>query len=142
MIRILLLGLTFFCSDVLSSEKLTFDYRRPIKVSITCCTSVSRARIKYPIINYKMQSVANRCVQAVIFRTKDHGSFCSDPKAKWVKKKIWELDNLGTTAPIKPPGKKKQRKKKQKEIQKKRKTKQARTTVSPLWFPTSQTTVL
>uniref|UniRef100_A0A803JI57 Chemokine interleukin-8-like domain-containing protein n=1 Tax=Xenopus tropicalis TaxID=8364 RepID=A0A803JI57_XENTR len=87
--------------------------------TIFCCTSVSKARIRYPIISHKEQPAANLCVKAVIFRTTSHGSFCSDPKAKWVRKKVENLKSGESTAPQKP-------KKKGRKNQKKRKPKQPR----------------
>ncbi|KAE8604928.1 hypothetical protein XENTR_v10014895 [Xenopus tropicalis] len=119
MLRVLVLGLTLLSSGLFCLEQSEIDYRRPIKVNIECCTSVSKARIRYPIISHKEQPAANLCVKAVIFRTTSHGSFCSDPKAKWVRKKVENLKSGESTAPQKP-------KKKGRKNQKKRKPKQPR----------------
>ncbi|OCT78933.1 eotaxin [Xenopus laevis] len=131
MLRVLMLALTLLSLGLLSSGQSEIDYRRPIKVNIECCTAVSKARIRYPITSYKEQSAANLCVDAIIFRTSNHGSFCVDPKAKWVLKKLKKLNNGESKAPRKP--------KKGRKNQKKKKPKQSRATVKPSWFPLTTT---
>ncbi|XP_039620352.1 eotaxin-like [Polypterus senegalus] len=66
-------------------------YRRPSKVITSCCKAVSRSRIPYNIISYKVQNALTPCVKAVIFYTKEVGAVCSNPDAKWVKEKMKEL---------------------------------------------------
>ncbi|XP_038673411.1 eotaxin-like isoform X2 [Scyliorhinus canicula] len=67
------------------------SYRRPGKIKVNCCESVSRKEVKFDITRYKIQPEFNRCVKAVIFYTKEKGLFCADPKAPWVRKKIRKL---------------------------------------------------
>ncbi|CAH2246347.1 C-C motif chemokine 8-like isoform X2 [Pelobates cultripes] len=98
MLRICLAFLILCISVLYCSGNSNFDYRRPIKVKIDCCESVSKARIK-EIATFKRQSAADKCVEAVIFHTKNNGSFCSDPKAKWVRRTIRKMENKGTLVP-------------------------------------------
>ncbi|XP_018422847.1 PREDICTED: C-C motif chemokine 2-like [Nanorana parkeri] len=100
---VLLFVVTCLSYGVFCSRETLIDYRRPITVQITCCTAVSTAKLKFPIISYKIQSAANRCVNAIIFRTEGNGSFCANPKTKWVQKKVKELS--GGTVQL-PAGKK------------------------------------
>ncbi|KAM4694985.1 eotaxin-like [Discoglossus pictus] len=126
---LLLLGVTLLSSQLFCYGQKHFDYRRPIKVSITCCAGVTRAKIPYTIISYKKQPVSGDCVNAVIFQTDSKGSFCSDPKAKWVRIKMKELDNGGEKLP---------KRKKQGRVQKKIK-KKAKIAVTVPWLPSKQT---
>ncbi|XP_039620340.1 C-C motif chemokine 20-like [Polypterus senegalus] len=64
------------------------NYRRPSKITTNCCTSVSAAKVPYTIKGCRQQNALGPCVQAVIFYTKETGSFCADPKAPWVKQKV------------------------------------------------------
>ncbi|XP_029472777.1 monocyte chemotactic protein 1B-like [Rhinatrema bivittatum] len=57
-----------------------------------CCTQVSRAKPKLPIIAYRRQEMALPCVEAVIFTTQEGKLLCSNPELKWVKDKVNELD--------------------------------------------------
>ncbi|XP_018119471.1 eotaxin-like [Xenopus laevis] len=131
MLRVLVLGLTLLSSGLLCLGQSDIDYRRPIRVNIECCTAVSKARIRYPITSYKKQSAANLCVHAIILRTTNHGSFCVDPKAKWVRKKVKRLNNGESKAP--------QKTKKKGRNNQKRKQKQPRPTVKPSRFPLTST---
>ncbi|XP_041120622.1 eotaxin-like [Polyodon spathula] len=63
-------------------------YRRPTKVTTTCCKSVSRAWIPYNITGYREQNALEPCVLAVIFYTKEVGPVCSNPTARWVQNKM------------------------------------------------------
>ncbi|XP_043926836.1 C-C motif chemokine 20-like [Protopterus annectens] len=67
------------------------SYLRPSKVIYTCCTSVSRNRFTFNITHFREQRLQKPCVSAIIFYTKEKGAICSDPSAKWVKKKVKEL---------------------------------------------------
>ncbi|XP_040204624.1 C-C motif chemokine 2-like [Rana temporaria] len=145
---VLLLVVTCLSYGVSCSKETHIDYRRPITVQITCCTTVSTANIKFPIVSYKIQQVANRCVYAVIFRTEANGSFCADPKARWVHKKVKELSGGTVQLPKSGKGKKggkggkrgkKQNNKNKKKIQKKN----TKPPVASAWFPstTAATTV-
>ncbi|KAM5164826.1 C-C motif chemokine 2-like [Mantella aurantiaca] len=145
----LLFMATCLCYGVLAEEETQIDYRRPIKVQITCCTTVSRAQIKYPITSYKIQQAAKRCVFAIIFRTEAKGSFCADPKARWVQKKVNELS--GGTVQL-PKGKKSNKGakggkrakggKKQNKNKKKEKNKNTKPTVTSPWFPSTAATTV
>ncbi|CAI9618637.1 unnamed protein product, partial [Staurois parvus] len=111
-------------------------------VQITCCTAVSRANIKFPIVSYKIQQVANRCVYAVIFRTEANGSFCADPKATWVQKKVKELSGGTVQLPKSGKGNKggkggKRGKKSNKKNKKKIKNKNPKLPVTSPWFPST-----
>ncbi|KAK6484011.1 eotaxin-like [Huso huso] len=63
-------------------------YRRPTRVTTSCCKSVSRVKIPYNITGYREQSALKPCVAAVIFYTKEIGPVCSSPIARWVKNKM------------------------------------------------------
>uniref|UniRef100_W5MIX4 Chemokine (C-C motif) ligand 34b, duplicate 4 n=1 Tax=Lepisosteus oculatus TaxID=7918 RepID=W5MIX4_LEPOC len=63
------------------------NYRRPTKVTTSCCKAVSKTRIKSNITGYKLQNALKPCVEAVIFITNNQ-SVCSDPTVRWVKRKI------------------------------------------------------
>ncbi|XP_067850858.1 C-C motif chemokine 26-like [Heptranchias perlo] len=69
------------------------SYLRPSKIVINCCRSVSRTRLPFTITGYRIQSAHKPCVQAVIFYTKEKGPICTHPKARWVPKKIKELQS-------------------------------------------------
>ncbi|XP_068135215.1 C-C motif chemokine 20-like [Hyperolius riggenbachi] len=104
---VLLLVVTYLCSGILCSEKTLIDYRRPIRVQVTCCTAVSRAQLKgHSITDFKIQSPLNQCVYAVIFHTKKSESFCVDPRAKWAQKKVKVLSNGTFQLPRSGKGKK------------------------------------
>ncbi|KAI1882743.1 hypothetical protein AGOR_G00238080 [Albula goreensis] len=66
------------------------NFRRPTKVTTSCCESVSKSLIPYTVKEYKFQNALGPCVEAVIFYT-DKGAVCSDPSARWVQRKIKEL---------------------------------------------------
>ncbi|KAK1168642.1 eotaxin-like [Acipenser oxyrinchus oxyrinchus] len=63
-------------------------YRRPTKVTTSCCKSVSRTWIPYNITGYREQNALEPCVSAIIFYTKEVGPVCSNPIARWVQNKI------------------------------------------------------
>ncbi|XP_072263707.1 C-C motif chemokine 8-like [Pyxicephalus adspersus] len=141
-----LLVVTSLGYNVLCSQETMIDYRRPITVQITCCKEVSPAKIKYPITGYKIQTAANRCVYAVIFRTEANGSFCTDPKSRWVQKKVLELSGGTVQLPKKKKpnkGAKGGKRRKGGKKQNKKKTKNnPKPPVTSLWFPsTAPTTV-
>ncbi|XP_077344799.1 uncharacterized protein LOC143988808 [Lithobates pipiens] len=143
---VLLLVVTCLSYGVSCSKETPVDYRRPITVQITCCTAVSRANIKFPIVNYKIQQAANRCVYAVIFRTEANGSFCADPKATWVQKKVNKLSGGTFQLPKIRKGKKGGKGGKRGKKQNKNKKKMKNNTKPPMtspWFPstTAATTV-
>ncbi|KAJ1088848.1 hypothetical protein NDU88_002003 [Pleurodeles waltl] len=69
------------------------DYRRPTKVTISCCKSVSKARIPHTITDYKWQGRSGPCIAAHKFITERNGVFCTHPKAPWAKKIIQNLRN-------------------------------------------------
>ncbi|XP_053564929.1 C-C motif chemokine 8 [Bombina bombina] len=130
MCRILLLSIILLSSYSLSYGEPEQDYRRPIKVSITCCTEVSKAKISNEIINFKIQHARDQCVNAVIFRTEIEGSFCSDPSARWVRKKVNELGgDLSKLSKVKS---------KKKRVQKKKKKKSVKKAVTASWFPSTR----
>uniref|UniRef100_A0A8C1RXR0 Chemokine (C-C motif) ligand 34b, duplicate 3 n=1 Tax=Cyprinus carpio TaxID=7962 RepID=A0A8C1RXR0_CYPCA len=56
----------------------------------SCCTQVSTAKLKEPIIGYRMQEKSLPCVKAIIFHTA-RGDFCSDWKQQWVQRKVLQL---------------------------------------------------
>uniref|UniRef100_A0A8C6TXM7 Chemokine interleukin-8-like domain-containing protein n=1 Tax=Neogobius melanostomus TaxID=47308 RepID=A0A8C6TXM7_9GOBI len=56
-----------------------------------CCTSVSRNRIKDPIIGVLRQSKSGNCVEALIFQTENRALFCIYPKAPWVRSALLQL---------------------------------------------------
>ncbi|XP_069474101.1 C-C motif chemokine 24-like [Ambystoma mexicanum] len=59
----------------------------------TCCTQVSNSkRNEHNIVKYQKQEINPPCVQAVIFTLQDKTSMCSNPKLKWVERKMKELD--------------------------------------------------
>uniref|UniRef100_A0A3B3Q541 Chemokine interleukin-8-like domain-containing protein n=1 Tax=Paramormyrops kingsleyae TaxID=1676925 RepID=A0A3B3Q541_9TELE len=62
-------------------------YRRPSKVSTTCCKMVSSAPILFDIYGYERQNALGPCVEAIVFDTVK-GKVCSNPKARWVIKKM------------------------------------------------------
>uniref|UniRef100_A0A672S2V5 C-C motif chemokine 21-like n=1 Tax=Sinocyclocheilus grahami TaxID=75366 RepID=A0A672S2V5_SINGR len=57
----------------------------------SCCTKVSKAKVTDRIISFRRQNESLPCVKAVIFKTKQ-GEFCCDPRQRWVKKKVEQLD--------------------------------------------------
>ncbi|KAG5850456.1 hypothetical protein ANANG_G00082640 [Anguilla anguilla] len=70
------------------------DIRRPTKVTTRCCESVSSMipkKIRDEIISYTHQNALGPCVHAIIFQTKNNGKVCTDPNARWVPKKLKEL---------------------------------------------------
>lgn len=143
---VLLLVVNYLSYGVSCSKETPIDYRRPITVKITCCTAVSTANIKFPIISYKIQQVANSCVYAVIFRTEANGSFCADPKARWVQKKVKELSGGTVQLPKRGKDKKGGKGGKRGKKQNKNKKKIKKNTKPPMtspWFPstTAATTV-
>ncbi|XP_078522028.1 eotaxin-like [Lissotriton helveticus] len=69
------------------------DYRRPTKVTTSCCKSVSKSRIPYTITDYKRQSHLGPCIAAYIFVTERNGAFCTHPKAPWAERAIQNLKN-------------------------------------------------
>ncbi|KAG9343535.1 hypothetical protein JZ751_013701 [Albula glossodonta] len=42
------------------------NFRRPTKVTTSCCESVSKAPIPFPVKEYKLQNALGPCVEAVI----------------------------------------------------------------------------
>ncbi|KAL4631064.1 eotaxin-like isoform X1 [Arapaima gigas] len=74
--------LVFLCS--LTKQE---DYRRPTKITTTCCKSVSSGLIHTKITAYENQPAFDACVEAIVFHT-DKGKICSNPKARWVERKI------------------------------------------------------
>ncbi|KAJ8384312.1 hypothetical protein AAFF_G00206690 [Aldrovandia affinis] len=67
------------------------NFRRPTKVTTSCCELVSKARFSFNVTDYRRQNALGPCVEAVIFYT-DGGQVCSDPRARWVQKKIKEME--------------------------------------------------
>ncbi|XP_035269430.1 eotaxin-like [Anguilla anguilla] len=65
--------------------------RRPSKITTRCCTSVAKSEIPHKIISYTRQNALGPCVDAIIFQAKNKKKFCTDPKARWVQKKLEEL---------------------------------------------------
>ncbi|XP_048868319.1 eotaxin-like isoform X1 [Brienomyrus brachyistius] len=65
-------------------------YRRPSKVSTTCCKMVSSAQILFEIYGYERQNALGPCVEAIVFDTVK-GKVCSNPKARWVMRKMKEM---------------------------------------------------
>ncbi|XP_069752688.1 C-C motif chemokine 8-like isoform X2 [Narcine bancroftii] len=69
------------------------SYLRPSKVTTNCCKRVSRRPIPHHITHYRIQNNLYPCVEAVIFYTLEKGPLCSNPTARWVPKKIKEINN-------------------------------------------------
>ncbi|XP_072110751.1 eotaxin-like [Mobula birostris] len=69
------------------------SYLRPSKVTTNCCKMVSRRPITDHITHYRIQNALSPCVSAVIFYTVSRGPLCSDPNARWVTKRIDEINN-------------------------------------------------
>ncbi|XP_064188519.1 C-C motif chemokine 8-like isoform X2 [Anguilla rostrata] len=70
------------------------SHRRMDKVITRCCKSVSSMipkKIRDEIISYTHQNALDPCVHAIIFQTKNNGKVCTDPNARWVPKKLKEL---------------------------------------------------
>ncbi|XP_043926837.1 C-C motif chemokine 26-like [Protopterus annectens] len=67
------------------------DFRRPTKVTTSCCKSVSKNRVPYTILRFKRQNYLGPCVHAVIFFTEEAGAICAHPGMPWVKRKVEEL---------------------------------------------------
>uniref|UniRef100_H3AKD3 Chemokine (C-C motif) ligand 34b, duplicate 4 n=1 Tax=Latimeria chalumnae TaxID=7897 RepID=H3AKD3_LATCH len=65
--------------------------RHPSKVTTNCCKSISKSKVPYPILKFRVHSALGPCKRAVIFYTSDVGPICSDPNARWVKEKVREL---------------------------------------------------
>ncbi|KAK3541604.1 hypothetical protein QTP86_033081 [Hemibagrus guttatus] len=65
------------------------NYRRPTRVALVCCESVSKAIIPQHIklTAYKRQNALKPCLEAVIFFTENE-KYCSDPTARWISKKM------------------------------------------------------
>ncbi|XP_067233703.1 chemokine (C-C motif) ligand 34b, duplicate 4 isoform X1 [Chanodichthys erythropterus] len=71
------------------------NFRRPTRVGVTCCKTVSRGRIppEITLIGYKHQNALSPCVDAIIFYTvKD--KYCSDPKARWIQQRLEGLKKI------------------------------------------------
>ncbi|XP_067850863.1 eotaxin-like [Heptranchias perlo] len=71
---------------------LSRSYRGPGMVTTNCCTKVSRKPIRFQVTHYRFQPELSPCVEAVIFYTVEKGALCSDPKARWVSRKIKEIN--------------------------------------------------
>uniref|UniRef100_A0A8L0DR71 Chemokine (C-C motif) ligand 34b, duplicate 4 n=1 Tax=Oncorhynchus mykiss TaxID=8022 RepID=A0A8L0DR71_ONCMY len=63
------------------------NYRRPTKVTTSCCTRVSDSHIKFRLQGFHIQNAMPPCVDAIVFYTVKGGKICSDPKAPWVNKR-------------------------------------------------------
>ncbi|GCB59928.1 hypothetical protein scyTo_0012634 [Scyliorhinus torazame] len=79
--------LVLFAASVLSRP-----FRGPGKVSTNCCTKVSRRPIPFQVSHYRMQPELSPCVEAIIFYTVEMGPLCADPTARWVSRKIKEIN--------------------------------------------------
>ncbi|XP_067897489.1 eotaxin-like [Heterodontus francisci] len=71
---------------------LSRSYRGPGTVSTNCCTKVSRKPIPFHVTHYRMQPELLPCVESIIFYTVEKGALCSDPKVRWVSRKIKEIN--------------------------------------------------
>ncbi|XP_078065211.1 C-C motif chemokine 8-like [Mustelus asterias] len=69
------------------------SYLRPSRVTTNCCKRVSSRRFPYNITHYRIQNALYPCVEAVVFYTVEVGPICSNPVARWVSKKIREIQN-------------------------------------------------
>ncbi|XP_045567002.1 eotaxin [Salmo salar] len=70
------------------------NYRRPTKVTTSCCTSVSDSHIKFRLQGYHIQNAMPPCVDAIVFYTAKGVKICSDPKAPWVNKRMQRLNGM------------------------------------------------
>ncbi|XP_016333319.1 C-C motif chemokine 21-like isoform X2 [Sinocyclocheilus anshuiensis] len=68
------------------------------EIVYSCCTKVSTAKVTDPIIEIRMQRLSLPCVKAVIFET-EQGKFCSDPRQRWVEKKVKQFFKNTTPRP-------------------------------------------
>ncbi|XP_041923587.1 C-C motif chemokine 8-like isoform X2 [Alosa sapidissima] len=55
-----------------------------------CCEKVSNAPIKN-IESFTRLHAHQSCLDAIVFTTKDNKNYCTDPKARWVAKKLKDL---------------------------------------------------
>ncbi|XP_048031252.1 chemokine (C-C motif) ligand 34b, duplicate 4 isoform X2 [Megalobrama amblycephala] len=71
------------------------DYRRPTRVGVTCCKTVSKGRIppETKLIGYKHQNALSPCVDAIIFYT-EKDKYCSDPNARWIRQRLEGLKKI------------------------------------------------
>ncbi|XP_038672454.1 eotaxin-like [Scyliorhinus canicula] len=69
------------------------SYLRPSRVITSCCKRVSSKRIPYNVTHYRIQNALAPCVEAVIFYTVEKGAICSNPVARWVPRKIREIND-------------------------------------------------
>ncbi|XP_036414202.1 C-C motif chemokine 18-like [Colossoma macropomum] len=69
------------------------SYRLPTRVQLVCCEEVSKMPIprNIELIGYKHQSALAPCVEAIIFYSKTE-KFCSDPTARWIRKRQKDLE--------------------------------------------------
>ncbi|XP_060690263.1 eotaxin-like [Hemiscyllium ocellatum] len=72
----------------------TGSFRRPGRIPVNCCKSVSSKKGSFTITSYRIQPRSKPCVKAVIFYTKQKGAICANPKAKWVQKMIKQLKSV------------------------------------------------
>uniref|UniRef100_UPI00398E8DA2 eotaxin-like n=1 Tax=Pristiophorus japonicus TaxID=55135 RepID=UPI00398E8DA2 len=80
--------LVLFCAVSVLSR----SYRGPGMVTTNCCTKVSRKLIRFQITHYRIQPELLPCVEAIIFYTVEKGPLCADPNARWVTRKINEIN--------------------------------------------------
>ncbi|XP_041064995.1 eotaxin-like [Carcharodon carcharias] len=71
---------------------LSRRFQGPGIVSTNCCTKVSRRLIPFQVTHYRIQPELSPCVEAIIFYTVKKGPLCADPKARWVSRKIKEIN--------------------------------------------------
>ncbi|XP_068075499.2 uncharacterized protein isoform X2 [Danio rerio] len=73
------------------------------KTVMPCCTSVSTAEVTDPIISVRIQRESPPCGTSIIFETKE-GKICSDPRHKWVLRKVVQfLTQINSpTSPLPP----------------------------------------
>ncbi|XP_018596503.1 eotaxin-like isoform X2 [Scleropages formosus] len=83
-------ALAFLLSMEACSPAQSSKYRRPTKIVTSCCKSVSSAVVNLDILSYEHQPALGPCVEAIVFQT-NKGKVCSNPKARWVSKKIKEM---------------------------------------------------
>ncbi|XP_018596502.1 eotaxin-like isoform X1 [Scleropages formosus] len=87
MSRYILIAVLFLSLCSITKQE---DYRRPTKIVTSCCKSVSSAVVNLDILSYEHQPALGPCVEAIVFQT-NKGKVCSNPKARWVSKKIKEM---------------------------------------------------
>ncbi|TRY84399.1 hypothetical protein DNTS_032016 [Danionella cerebrum] len=69
------------------------NFRRPTHVGVVCCKEVSKGKIPVTLIAYKHQHALSPCVDAIIFYGEKE-SYCSDPNASWILRRMKGLKEL------------------------------------------------